>query len=68
MNLERVSTGIMGLDSLIEGGIPKGFTVLVSGNPGTGKTILGAHFLFEGLARGENSLYVSFKSTWKTWG
>ena len=63
MNLERVSTGIMGLDSLIEGGIPKGFTVLVSGNPGTGKTILGAHFLFEGLARGENSLYVSFSES-----
>ena len=51
------------MDSLIEGGIPKGFTVLLSGNPGTGKTILGAHFLFEGLARGESGLYVSFSES-----
>lgn len=63
MNLERISTGVKGVDSLIEGGIPKGFTVLLSGNPGTGKTILGAHFLFEGLARGESGLYVSFSES-----
>jgi circadian clock protein KaiC len=61
--LERISTGITGLDSLIEGGIPRGFTVLVSGNPGTGKTILAAHFLFEGLGKGENGLYVSFSES-----
>lgn len=58
--LQRVSTGIPGLDSLIEGGIPKGFTVLVAENPGTGKTILTSHFLYEGLKNGENGLYVSF--------
>src|SRR5579872_5607827 len=60
MALERLSTGVPGLDSLIEGGIPRGFTVVLSGNPGTGKTILGSHFLYEGLLNGENGLYVSF--------
>lgn len=39
MTIERISTGIPALDALIEGGIPRGFTVLVAGNPGTGKTI-----------------------------
>lgn len=63
MILERLSTGIKGLDSLIEGGIPRGFTVLVAGNPGTGKTILASHFLFQGLTEGENGLYVSFSES-----
>jgi len=58
--LERLSTGISGLDDLIEGGIPKGSTVLVAGNPGTGKTILTAHFLYDGLIKNENAIYVSF--------
>jgi circadian clock protein KaiC len=60
VTLERSSTGIAGLDALIEGGIPRGFTVLIAGNPGTGKTILTTHFLYEGLLRGEGALYVSF--------
>jgi circadian clock protein KaiC len=60
MVLDRISTGIVGLDGLIEGGVPRGFTVLVAGNPGTGKTILTSHFLYAGLQRGENSVYVSF--------
>ena len=58
--MERLSTGISGLDDLIEGGIPKGSTVLVAGNPGTGKTILTAHFLYDGLIKNENAIYVSF--------
>ena len=44
MTVERLSTGISGLDALIEGGIPKGFTVLIAGNPGTGKTVLTISF------------------------
>lgn len=63
MVLDRISTGIAGLDSLIEGGIPKGFTVLVAGNPGTGKTILTSHFLYNGLRGGESAVYVSFSES-----
>ena len=63
MTLERISTGIVNLDALIEGGIPRGFTVLVAGNPGRGKTILTTHFLYEGLSTGEAVLaYVSFSA------
>jgi circadian clock protein KaiC len=61
--IERISTGISTLDSLIEGGIPRGFTVLIAGNPGTGKTILTTHFLYEGLIRGEAAVYVSFSES-----
>ena len=63
MAIERVSTGIPVLDGLIEGGIPRGFTVLVAGNPGTGKTILTSHFLYDGLLKGESALYVSFSES-----
>ena len=60
MIAERISTGVSGLDPLIEGGIPKGFTVLVAGNPGTGKTVLTSHFLYDGLTKNQNGIYVSF--------
>jgi circadian clock protein KaiC len=61
--VERISTGISGLDALIEGGVPAGFTILIAGNPGTGKTILTSHFLYEGLKSGESSIYVSFSES-----
>ncbi len=56
---ERVPTGITGLDQLLEGGFPKGRSILVTGDPGTGKTILSLQFLIEGLARGEKGIYVA---------
>lgn len=59
--MERLSTGISGLDSLMEGGIPQGFNILVSGAPGTGKTILGLQFIVEGVRQGEPGIYVSFE-------
>jgi circadian clock protein KaiC len=65
MTIERISTGIASLDALIEGGIPRGSTVLVAGNPGTGKTILTSHFLYEGLSIGEAGVYVSFSESKK---
>jgi circadian clock protein KaiC len=56
---ERVSTGIAGLDRILEGGFPKGRSVLVTGEPGTGKTIMALQFLAEGLAHGEKGVYVA---------
>jgi circadian clock protein KaiC len=56
---ERVPTGIEGLDQTIEGGLPKGRSILVTGEPGTGKTIFALQFLFEGLKRGEKCMYVA---------
>jgi KaiC/GvpD/RAD55 family RecA-like ATPase len=61
MTIERISTGIPVLDTLVEGGIPRGFTVLVAGNPGTGKTILTTHFLYDGLLKGGRSFVCFFQ-------
>ena len=62
--LERISTGIPGIDSLIEGGIPKGSTVMIAGKSGSGKTILSSQFVYYGLTyTNENGLYISFSES-----
>jgi circadian clock protein KaiC len=58
---ERISTGVAGLDKLIEGGVPKGSVVLVSGAPGTGKTILGMQFLESAIKKGKKCAYVTIE-------
>lgn len=56
-----ISSGIHGLDTLLNGGFPSNRTYMVRGRSGTGKTIVGYHFLEEGLANGENVLYITFE-------
>jgi circadian clock protein KaiC len=59
MKTNRIPTGITGLDGLIDGGLIKGKTYLVVGEPGTGKTIFGLQFLMGGLLQKEKGLYVT---------
>jgi len=60
--MEQVPTGIKGLDTLLRGGLPKGSTTLVSGTPGTGKTILSVQFLVNGyLQAKEKGFYISLE-------
>ncbi|WP_431103995.1 ATPase domain-containing protein [Roseateles noduli] len=59
----RCSTGIAGLDDILQGGLPPGHLYLFEGEPGTGKTTLGMHFLLAGLAVGESGLYVTLSET-----
>jgi len=54
----QISSGIAGLDSLLSGGFVEGRLYLVQGAPGTGKTILGMHFLENGLDAGEDVLFI----------
>ncbi len=62
MEIERVPTGIPGLDELIEGGLPKGRITLIAGAAGSGKTTLGMQFLCNGItAFGENGLFVTLE-------
>ena len=58
-NGNRISTGIVELDGLIEGGLRAGKTYLVVGEPGTGKTVFGLQFLVSGLMEKEKGLYVA---------
>jgi circadian clock protein KaiC len=56
---ERVPSGVAGLDRLMEGGFPKGRSILITGEPGTGKTVFALQYLLEGLVRGEKGIYVA---------
>lgn len=56
---ERCVTGIEGIDHILNGGIPRGNTVLVAGSVGTGKTSICIEFLVHGALSSENSLYLS---------
>ncbi len=57
----RVSSGIPGLDKLIEGGFKRNSVNLVAGEPGAGKTIFAIQFLLDGCKRGEASIYITFE-------
>ena len=57
---ERAQTGIGSLDKIIEGGLCRGDTIVIAGQPGTGKTTLGLQFLVHGATKcGENGVYAS---------
>ncbi len=55
----RVSTGVPGLDRMLGGGLLPGRPYLVTGETGSGKTLLGLRFLIEGLQNGEEVLLVA---------
>lgn len=57
----RLSTGISKLDSLLGGGIPEGDSLLLAGPSGSGKSILGTHFIAEGLREGEPGIVAVFE-------
>ncbi|MDI6708631.1 MAG: ATPase domain-containing protein [Candidatus Thermoplasmatota archaeon] len=65
--LIRMSTGIQGLDEMLEGGAPFPSTLLVAGGAGTGKTTFGLQFLFEGAKRGEQGVYFTTLSETPQW-
>lgn len=58
---ERITSGIPGLDKLMEGGFVKGSTILVSGAAGTGKTIFSVQYLMEGLKKGETCMFITLE-------
>lgn len=67
MKTDRIKTGIKGFDELIEGGIPKGSKVLIVGSPGTGKTIFGLQFLYNGATEyNEKGLFISLEQKEET--
>lgn len=56
----RVSTGVVGLDEVLHGGLVGGRAYMVRGDAGTGKTILGYHFL---TAADDDALYVALEES-----
>jgi len=60
--LKRTHTGVEGLDNLIEGGIPEGWGVLLTGPTGTGKTTLAIQYLYKGYKDyNEPGVYISLE-------
>jgi len=59
MKIVRLKTGVEGIDKLLEGGIPEGFFVAITGEPGCGKTIFSIHFIYQGVLDGDKCIYVT---------
>ncbi|HIH03512.1 MAG TPA: KaiC domain-containing protein [Methanoregulaceae archaeon] len=61
--LERVRTGITGLDEMLLGGLIRGSIAAIVGSYGTGKTTFGLQFIWEGLCQGETAIYISLEES-----
>src|SRR5256886_12162981 len=75
LSMDRVKTGVVGLDTMLNGGFLPARPYVVSGPTGSGKTVLVAHFLLEGLRLQEPCLLVTLddppievKATMATFG
>jgi circadian clock protein KaiC len=60
---ERVMTGVHGLDKMLGGGLPPASATVIQGGTGTGKTLLGLHFLLEGARRGQSGILFTLEET-----
>ena len=61
---DRIPTGITGLDGLIQGGLMRGDVHLITGGPGTGKTILASRFVYNACKNlGEKAVYATFEES-----
>lgn len=61
MDFSRVESGIPGLDKLLGGGLIEDSVILVTGETGTGKTILCSQFLWHGLKKGETCIFITLE-------
>lgn len=57
----RVGLGVPGLDEMLGGGLPRGYSLLVAGPSGSGKSLLAAAFLAEGARCGEKGVIAAFE-------
>jgi circadian clock protein KaiC len=61
--LPRASTGVAGLDDVLNGGLARDRLHLLEGSPGTGKTTIAMQFLMAGAQQGEPGIYISLAET-----
>lgn len=61
--MEVMNTGVTGLDEMLEGGIPAGHIIAYMGSPGTGKSTFALQFIYAGLLKGENCIYLSLEES-----
>jgi circadian clock protein KaiC len=58
---KRLSIGVKGLDEMLGGGIPAGYSILVAGPSGSGKSVLASEFISEGASHGEPGVIAVFE-------
>lgn len=61
--MERVKTGIAGLDDVLNGGIPLHRHIAINGGPGACKTSFSFEYIYRGAQQGENGVYISLEET-----
>ncbi|MFH0868154.1 MAG: ATPase domain-containing protein [Candidatus Woesearchaeota archaeon] len=58
--VEKIKTGVNGLDQILKGGLRKNSSLLITGAPGTGKTILALQFIYYGAKNyNENGIFIA---------
>ena len=60
MTIERIKTGIPGLDEILSGGIPKDSLFLIAGPAGVGKTVMCVQIVYNNILQGRKAVFVSF--------
>jgi len=58
---KKIQTGISGVDEMLNGGIPKRHHVLISGGPGSGKTLFCFEYLYRGAKNKEKGLFITLE-------
>lgn len=61
LHAPRLLMGVPGLDDMLGGGLPRGYSLLVAGPSGSGKSVLAAAFLAEGAREGETGVIAAFE-------
>ena len=60
MAVDRIKTGVPGLDHVLKGGLRKNSSILITGAPGTGKTLLALEFIYYGAKDyGDNGIFIT---------
>ncbi len=60
---DRVSFGVPALDAMLNGGLNGGTNTVIAGAEGVGKTLLGLHYVMQGISRGESAMFITLHET-----
>lgn len=64
--VDRAPTGILGLDDLIQGGLPRSSSLIIRGPSYSGKTIFSMQIQYASMKRGEPCLFIAYRRLYST--
>lgn len=62
-DMQKLPTGIPGLDELLNGGMLPDLNIMIEGEPGTGKSTMAMQYLLAGIEMGEPGVYITLEET-----